>query len=226
MNRAQQPRANVPNNAHNVASAPMNVAPSNRKTTPASKDSKWVRYATVALLFSVTILVVSVVAYIGFKGQSNEFKYVNKNEYQAVFVNVTGTSGGQVYFGHIQSITDKYVNLTNVFYIQGQSSSSTGTQSSQSSYTLVKLGCELHAPEDQMILNHDQVFFWENLKNSGQVATKIADYYKANPNGTTCNSSSTSSSSSSSSSSTSQTGSSTQNNTSGKSTGSTSTSGQ
>jgi hypothetical protein len=143
-------------------------------------------------LFSITVLLVASAAYIGFKGNgTQESKYVNKNEYQAVFVNVDGTTGGQVYFGHIQNITSQYIDLTNVFYIQNQSSgTSTSTTSSNQSYTLVKLGCELHAPEDQMIVNNSQVFFWENLKSSGQVSTKIAQYYKDNPNGLTCSSNS------------------------------------
>ena len=45
---------------------------------------------------------------------------------------------------------------------------------------LQKLGSELHGPEDQMVINRDQVQFWENLKDDGQVVKAITTY-KANP---------------------------------------------
>jgi hypothetical protein len=99
-------------------------------------------------------------------------------------VNVNGTNGGQVYFGHITSLTPQFIHLTNVFYIQNQATD----QNSQAtgSYNLVKLGCELHGPEDEMIINRSEVFFWENLKSSSQVAQKAAEFYKQNPNGQKC----------------------------------------
>jgi len=48
----------------------------------------------------------------------------------------------------------------------------------------------LHGPEDQMLINRDQITFWENLKSDGQVAKAVGDYVKANPNGQTCSTSS------------------------------------
>lgn len=192
MNRAQQPRAGMPNGNH--AAAPVAASPSSTgKKKDDDKQPRWFRWTTITLLFSVAILVAALTAYIGLRGSDQEGKFVNKNELQAVFVNVNGTSGGQVYFGHIQDLTDNYIRLTNVFYIQNQSS--TNSSSSQS-YTLVKLGCELHGPEDEMVVNRDQVFFWENLKSSGQVAQKVAEYYKQNPNGQNCSQSNSSNSTS------------------------------
>ncbi|HEY1835698.1 MAG TPA: hypothetical protein VGG13_02655 [Candidatus Saccharimonadales bacterium] len=142
---------------------------------------------SVVLLLAIAILIGALASFFALGNNGDESQYINKDEYQAVFVNVNGTNGGQVYFGHIQNLTNGYIDLTNVFYIQNQnSSSSNSSSSSANSYTLVKLGCELHAPEDQMLINHSQVYFWENLKNSGQVAQKIAQYYKANPTGQNC----------------------------------------
>ena len=51
---------------------------------------------------------------------------------------------------------------------------------------LVKLGCELHGPQDQMLINADQVVFWENLKTDGLVSQAIAKYVSENPNGRQC----------------------------------------
>jgi hypothetical protein len=108
---------------------------------------------------------------------STETKQVEKARYQAVFL-----TNNQVYFGKINTFSDKAVVLTDVFYIetpnqnQNQSSATANTN-----YTLRKLGdSELHAPQDKMVINRDQVIFWENLKDSSQVVTKIKEY-KKNP---------------------------------------------
>jgi hypothetical protein len=76
--------------------------------------------------------------------------------------------------------------LTNIFYLQTSSSSTTTTASANTSVSLVKLGCELHAPYDQMVINTTQVTFWENLQSSGQVAKAVATFEKANPDGQKC----------------------------------------
>lgn len=184
-----------------------NTVPGSVPGQAAGKKHEYERFGrffsvgSVVLLVSIAILIGALAGFFAFGNSGNESQYVNKNEYQAVFVNVNGTSGGQVYFGHIQSLTPNYVDLTNVFYIQNQSSSS---QSSNNSYTLVKLGCELHGPEDQMVINRAQVYFWENLKSSGQVAQKIAQYYKDNPNGQNCSQSNSSQSTTQSSTNTQQ----------------------
>jgi hypothetical protein len=37
-----------------------------------------------------------------------------------------------------------------------------------------------------MVINADQVVFWENLKDDGQVAQAVAKYVKENPDGQKC----------------------------------------
>jgi hypothetical protein len=191
MNRNVQPaqaaRANGPNAVPGAASGHTG------KKREYERFGKFFSVGSIVLLVSIAILVGALAGFFAFGNNGNEGQYINKNEYQAVFVNVNGTSGGQVYFGHIQSLTSNYVDLTNVFYIQNQSSSSSSS-SSNNAYTLVKLGCELHGPEDQMVINRNQVYFWENLKSNGQVSQKIAQYYRDNPNGQNCSQSSNSSS--------------------------------
>lgn len=143
--------------------------------------AKWLQLSYVALLFSVTVLVVSLVFLMYFGGgHRNEAKYVNTSGYQAVFLN-----NGQVYFGHIKSLNPEYVNLTNIYYLQ-TSQTDTASKTAASNVSLVKLGCELHAPYDQMIINQSQVIFWENLKDTGQVVKAINQYKQQNPNGQNC----------------------------------------
>ncbi len=140
---------------------------------------KFMRAEVFTVLLGVALLLVAIALYAALANPSTESKQINAKEYQAVFLN-----NGQVYFGKIQNLNTKYLVLTSVFYIENNSSNtSTTTTAQNSNYTLRKLGTtELHAPEDKMVVNRDTVTFWENLKDSSQVVTKINEYYK-NPSG-------------------------------------------
>lgn len=168
----------------NISSALSDGAGSGAGDRP-PKYTKLVRVGFLTLLFGGTILAIAALLFLAFgKGVYKERQFVDKDKLQAVFINVNGTNGGQVYFGNITEMTSQYIRLANVYYIQNQQA-----QNSQASaYNLVKLGCELHGPEDAMFINRDEVFFWENLKTDSQVAQKVAEFRKQNPNGQKCNS--------------------------------------
>jgi len=115
---------------------------------------------------------------------SDETALVNKSLYQSVFL-----TNGQVYFGKLTTVNEDFYRLTDIFYLQVQQQvQPTGTDSaappttlapsatSQGQTQLVKLGEELHGPEDSMQINRSQVQFWENLKADGSVAKAIASY--------------------------------------------------
>lgn len=189
--------SNRSNSSSDNSSQNMNQMPGNtnqqiaaRKTKPAmGSNNKLVRIASVVFGGAVMILVVALLAYLAFtnNNSSNESSYINSSKLQAVFLNT-----GQVYFGDLKSINSNYFVLDNIYYLQTSSNSSTtSTASSSSSVSLVKLGCELHAPYDQMVINSSQVTFWENLQSTGQVAKAVAAFEKANPNGQKCSTTST-----------------------------------
>ena len=110
-------------------------------------------------------------------------------QYQAVFL-----TNGQVYFGHVQDRNAQYLKLTDVYYLQSvaplqapQPLSEEGKkkdgkdaapspQPTQPELTLVKLGQELHGPQDRMDINRDQVLFIEDLRDEGKVADAIKRY--------------------------------------------------
>ena len=83
--------------------------------------------------------------------------------------------------------------MGNIYYlrvnqtVQPNQENGTQAQTGANDISLVKLGCELHGPTDEMLINREQVIFWENLKEDGQVAKAVAEYVKANPNGQKCN---------------------------------------
>lgn len=171
------------NSAPAGAPAP-NRAPNSNGTKKKNKRLSLVlKWTSVLLLVSGTVLVVALVAMIAFSKSQEESKYVNKDQYQAVFLN-----GGQVYFGKITSLNDKYIAMGNIYYLRvNQAVQPTDNKTDASNdVSLVKLGCELHGPQDQMVINTDQVVFWENLKTDGQVAKAVAEYQKQNPKGQDC----------------------------------------
>jgi hypothetical protein len=146
------------------------------------------RWASIALLFSATILIVASVWFLGVGGK-NEASYVKGKQMQAVFL-----SGGQVYFGKIKNLDDKFMRLSDIYYLrvnqQVQPNQQNSQQATQNDISLVKLGCELHGPNDEMLINRDQIIFWENLKDDGQVAKAVAEYVQKNPDGQKCESAS------------------------------------
>ncbi len=107
----------------------------------------------------------------------------SKGGYQAVFL-----TNGQVYFGKISAMEKDWLTVKEIYYLQvvqpplqGQQQPGTeGQAQAQPQISLVKLGNELHGPEDEMHISQNQVLFWENLKTEGQVSKAIEDY-KKNP---------------------------------------------
>lgn len=136
------------------------------------------RIGFVAAIAAVVILLLGVILFATKGGDANESKFVDSSKLQAVFLNT-----GQVYFGNVKTLNNKYFVLTNIYYLQ---TSGNGQQNSNTSVSLVKLGCELHEPYDKMVINRDQVTFWENLQDNGQVAQAVKTFVKQNPNGQKC----------------------------------------
>ena len=89
--------------------------------------------------------------------------------YQSVFL-----TNGQVYFGHL-SASGNFLKLTNIYYLNVPASTTSGDQlkQTQTKPELVKLGNELHGPEDVMYIESDKVLFWENMRDDSQVVKAI-----------------------------------------------------
>lgn len=102
---------------------------------------------------------------------------IDRNAFQAVFF-----KGGQVYFGKITKITETQITLTEIYYLQVSKNTKPDINNLPTDARLIKLGKELHGPQDVMFIERKEVEFWENLKNDGQVAKAIASYERANPN--------------------------------------------
>lgn len=162
------------------------------KKAKKSRSLSNLKLISVVLLYSITILIAALAIYAFVLGgrDNSEAKFVAPDNYQAVFLN-----GGQVYFGKITSVNPKYLTLNDIYYLRVNQQVQPGQQANQNDISLVKLGCELHGPQDQMVVNQDQVVFWENLKSDGQVAKAVKQFKDQNPNGLKCDQPQSSSSS-------------------------------
>jgi hypothetical protein len=152
-----------------------------------SKNVNLMKIGAFALLLCLVIIIGALALLFNF-GDSRESKAIASTKLQTVFLN-----NGQVYFGNIKTLNDKYLDLTGIYYLRTNSTSTAATPTTTTSgdVSLVKLGCELHGPYDEMIINRAQVTFLENLKDTGQVAKAIAQYKKQNPGPQKCTTSTT-----------------------------------
>ncbi len=86
-------------------------------------------------------------------------------EWQAVFL-----SDGQVYFGHLEEQNRNFFRLTEVYYLKYGLEDSAASQN----LNLIKLGGEVHGPENMMYIPKTQVLFLENLRPSSGVVKAIS----------------------------------------------------
>lgn len=128
----------------------------------------------IAALAGLIVLALVIGGVIAWK-QMGSNSGVKSGQYQALFL-----TNGQVYFGKLSNVDDRYVKLTDIYYLQVQQAvqPAEGSTDQQPKVSLAKLGSELHGPEDEMQVNRDQVLFWENLKGDGKVAKAIEENKK------------------------------------------------
>jgi hypothetical protein len=153
-------------------------SPKNSRNKP-NKFNKWASLGGMIFLIALTVILVASIFLIHY-ANTNQFKYVNTGEFQAVDVSVGGSSSGdQIYFGQIKVIDTNYLILDDIYYIPA-------TSSSTSNITLQPLVCQVDNPFNQMVINSTSVNWWENLQNNGKVAQSILSYQKQNPKGANC----------------------------------------
>jgi len=139
---------------------------------------KTILWAVIALVLALLILTV----FNGmFSGSTKNFgrlsDWADFSRYQAVFL-----SNGQVYFGKVTDANTQTLVLENIYYLRSagnlqisEDKNSTTTPATDN-FSLVKLGNELHGPEDKMSINLSQVLFVEDLKPDSKVVEAIRAY--------------------------------------------------
>lgn len=165
---AQEDKASAPVKAHGTEPTDSNA-----------NWSKWKVWTGGLLTVAVALLLAGAFWLFIFAKPASQANYVDGSNLQAVFL-----TNKQVYFGKVYSVNDNFLVLRDIYYLQSPQNAS--NKSTSGNVSLVKLGCELHRPQDQMIINQRQVSFWENLQKDGQVAKAVANYQQAHPNGQQC----------------------------------------
>lgn len=174
-------RSEQPARQPELAAQPAKEEPrtSYRQEVPSFATEKKRPFKRIILpIIIAVVLIAATVAGISFWNKANSGLAIDSNKYQAVFF-----TNGQVYFGKLQASGNDYLKLTDIFYLQAQSTEDgdtdanpQATSSDQNNVQLIKLGNEVHGPEDQMIISKEQVLFYENLKADGKVAQSIEKY--------------------------------------------------
>ena len=105
---------------------------------------------------------------------------VDSNSYQAIFLD-----NGEVYFGNITDLDDDSVTLENIYYLQVSNNSQLQNDQqlpSQPEINLIKLGNELHGPQDKMFIPMQSIVYWENLEAGCRLSQVITETENGNLN--------------------------------------------
>ena len=157
-----------------------------KSAMPQKGNNKSIMMLFVVVLVVVVVLLLGIMVYPAIKDKfadSRSEKGIDENAYYAVFL-----SNGQVYFGHLADISKDHPELTDIYYLQlnqqqqqVQVQPAEGEQpelqdqSQEPELSLVKLGDELHGPEDKMVLNMQHILFYEKLKDDSNVVKAIKE---------------------------------------------------
>lgn len=126
------------------------------------------------IIFLIIALLVIVVAALVILWKLNllPIKFPAGESYQAVFL-----TNNQVYFGKLSKADSTFPVLRDIYYLQvTQVLQPRPEDQPVQRLQLVKLGNELHGPEDEMKINREQILFIEDLKADSQVVKAIQEY--------------------------------------------------
>lgn len=156
---------------------PIPVAPARSSSGKSKKEKSSKRPNKTIIIAAITaVLVVGLFFWLFNRADSNG---IDSGKYQAVFL-----SNGQHYFGKVKDLNDKHLKLTEVYYLKRSSDENKSEDIQQSAGSqsgnleLKKLGDEIHAPEDEMIIFREHILYYENLNPNGQVSRGIEEYKK------------------------------------------------
>lgn len=131
--------------------------------------------AAIVVLAVVTILALVILWTDNKGGQEMNNDVIMEQQMQeglyAVFL-----TNGQVYFGEIDGTSVNTIVLKNIYYLQSDRQAQAADLNKQSDVKLIKLGKELHGPEDQMLINRENVLFVERLRDDSKVVKAIGEY--------------------------------------------------
>ncbi|MFA6106377.1 MAG: hypothetical protein WC745_01745 [Patescibacteria group bacterium] len=149
-----------------------------------SRSKKTIFWAVVIIVCVIIMLMVADFLFYSSKKFNRLSNWVNPDRYQAIFL-----SNGQVYFGRVADVTPETLLIEDIYYLKtvqtlqaseggaGETPEKANPESIDTeNFSLVKLGNEIHGPEDNMSVNLEHVLFVENLKPESKVVEAIREY--------------------------------------------------
>ncbi|MDO8429834.1 MAG: hypothetical protein Q7S73_00515 [bacterium] len=153
-----------PLNKNSFGERPLAESSSNKFSRKLMQWSGWILSIVLAAAL-VKLLLLSTLL-----NRKENFPTVDETKFQAVFL-----VNGQSYFGHLKEDSKEYVTLSEIYYIKTDQLPQTAKSAPQPQLSLVKLGSEIHGPEDTMYIPKIQIAFWENLKVDSSVTKLIKE---------------------------------------------------
>ena len=136
-----------------------------------NKPSGGIRFTHQSIRFLLTaigIIIVGLLTFIINKTNNSIMNdYYISDGYQAIFVK------GETYFGKVTNINKDVLVLETVYYLQDQQPLQSGPQPKESELALVKLGSEIHGPQNQMVIPLNSISYIENLKETSAIVRAI-----------------------------------------------------
>lgn len=182
MNGQNQPHQvrNQQQSDNQQGQAPPQPQPQPQPAAAPRQPRKWYEPTIESKIVVIILMLAAVVVLLTFlaslfhdRNTVSDFDFVQSDQFQAAFLN-----NGQVYFGNITGGNDDMLIMENVYYLQVDQQLQPEEEGAPEDpqVSLAKLGNELHGPEDQMFINRDEITFWENLREDGQVSQAISQH--------------------------------------------------
>ena len=136
---------------------------------------KTVLWLIIIVVLALVLLVVVNFLFSSETSFSRLLNWVEPGKYQAVFL-----SNGQVYFGKVTDVNRDTLVLEDIYYLRIAQALQAGSEDDEQitgdNFSLIKLGNEIHGPQDRMSINLSHVLFVEDLGDDSKIVEAIGRY--------------------------------------------------
>ena len=136
---------------------------------------KTVLWLIIIVVLALVLLIVVNFLFSSETSFSRLLNWVEPGKYQAVFL-----SNGQVYFGKVTDVNKDTLVLEDIYYLRIAQALQAGSEDDEQitgdNFSLIKLGNEIHGPQDRMNINLNHVLFVEDLGDDSKIVEAIGRY--------------------------------------------------
>lgn len=165
----QEPAYRQPEEPQQAPEPPRALRPSSSHQGRPPRERRSNKGLVWGLPIAAVVVVLALVGWFIFTNTKVEPTGIDTSRYQAVFL-----SNGQVYFGKLENYSDNSFKISKAYYPQTQTTEDDEEKTtSQSNIQLIRLGEEVHGPDNEMFILKDQIIYYENLKSDSKVSQLI-----------------------------------------------------